>query len=105
MNCGKTVLPERSLNWPKNNGKCQNPKNSNESSWLTRGQKVLLDRPFSIGQIAEKCQNPNSNETYWAISGLKVLPDRSILIGQKLMKNANIEKIQMRQFEQFSNNV
>ena len=31
-----------------------------------------------------------------------MLPDRSILIGQKLVENA---KIQMRHFEQFSNNV
>ena len=34
--------------------------------------------------------------------GQTVLPDRSILIGQKLVENV---KIQMRHFEQFSNNV
>ena len=34
--------------------------------------------------------------------GQRVLLDRSILVGQKLVKNA---KIQMRHFEEFSNNV
>ena len=66
---------------------------------------MLPDRSVLIGQ---KLVENAKNGPLWRVfenlklCGQTVLPDRSVLIGQKLVEHS---KIQMRHFDQFSNNV
>ena len=55
----------------------------------------LHSNPKKKGQ----CLKITEKVTFNMACGQTVLPDRSILIGQKLVKNAKIEKTQMRHFE------
>ena len=79
-------------------------KSQKKSHWTLRAKRATFT--FLNGQkFIKNCQKWSILASFWKpkICGQTVLPDRSVLIRQKVAGKR--QKVQMRDFESFSNNV